>query len=122
MTIFELIDTGDADALRDLLARDPGAAAQRDEQGLSALMRAFYRGGGVLDAVREAGPPLDPWDRLLVGESTGLPAPDAWSPDGFTPLHIAAFAANVGATRALLADGADPNVLATASFALVTPL
>jgi uncharacterized protein len=122
MTIFELIDAGDAKAVRDLLARHPGAVAERDEQGLSVLMRAFYRGGAVLDAIREADPPLDAWDRLLVGESTGLPAPDAWSPDGFTPLHIAAFAGNVGATRALLAAGADPNVLATASFARVTPL
>jgi uncharacterized protein len=122
MTIFELIDAGDADGVRALLEQDPAAAAARDEQGLSALMRAFYRGGEVLEAIRAAEPPLDPWDRLLVGESTGLPAPDAWSPDGFTPLHIAAFAHNDAAARALLAAGADPNVLATASFATVTPL
>ena len=123
MTIFELIDDGDAEGVRELLARDPGAAAARDEQGLSALMRSFYRGGGeVLEAIRAAEPPLDAWDRLLVGESTGLPAPDAWSPDGFTPLHIAAFAHNVDAVRALLAADADPNTLATATFASVTPL
>jgi ankyrin repeat protein len=123
MTIFELIDDGDAEGVRELLARDPGAAAARDEQGLSALMRAFYRGGGeVLEAIRAADPPLDGWDRILVGEADGLPAPDARSPDGFTPLHIAAFAHNAGATRALLAAGADADELATASFALVTPL
>ena len=123
MTIFELIDDGDAEGVRELLARDPGAAAARDEQGLSALMRSFYRGGGeVLEAIRAADPPLDGWDRMLVGESDGLPAPDARSPDGFTPLHIAAFAHNADATRALLAAGADTNELATASFAQVTPL
>ncbi len=123
MTIFELIDDGDAEGVRALLAREPGAAAARDEQGLSALMRSFYRGGGeVLEAIRAAGPPLDPWDRLLVGESDGLPAPGAVSPDGFTPLHIAAFAHNAAATRALLAAGADVNALATASFAPVTSL
>jgi len=123
VTIFELIDDGDTEGVRELLARDPGAAAARDEQGLSALMRSFYRGGGeVLVAIRAADPPLDAWDRLLVGESTGLPAPDAWSQDGFTPLHIAAFAHNVDAVRALLAADADPNALATASFASVTPL
>ena len=123
MTIFELIDDGDAEGVRELLARDPGAAAARDEQGLSALMRSFYRGGGeVLQAIRAADPPLDGWDRILVGESDGLPAPDARSPDGFTPLHIAAFAHNLDATRALLAAGADANELATASFAQVTPL
>ncbi|HEY8639006.1 MAG TPA: ankyrin repeat domain-containing protein, partial [Solirubrobacterales bacterium] len=56
------------------------------------------------------------------GETGGLPAPDAWTPDGFTPLHIAAFAHNAGAARTLLEAGADPNVVATASFARVTPL
>jgi len=121
-TIFELIDAGEAAAVRELLAREPEAAAAHDEQGLTALMRAAYRGGDVFAAVREAEPQLDPFDRIMVGESTGLPAPDAFTPDGFTPLHLAAFAHNVEAARALLEAGADPNVLATASFARVTPL
>jgi ankyrin repeat protein len=121
-TIFELIDAGDADGIRALLAADPAAAAAHDEQGLTVLMRASYRGGDVFAAVRGAEPPLEPFDRIVVGESEGLPAPDAWTPDGFTPLHIAAFVRNVDAARALLAAGADPNVLATASFARVTPL
>jgi ankyrin repeat protein len=121
-TIFELIDTGDAQGVRDLLASDPGAAAGHDENGLTVLMRAAYRGGDVFEAVRAANPPLEPFDRIMVGESTDLPAPDAWTADGFTPLHIAAFARNVEAARALLEAGADPNVMATASFARVTPL
>lgn len=121
-TIFELIDAGDAEGVRDLLAADPAAAAARDDQGLSAVTRAAYRGGAVLEIVRSADPPLGPFDRILVGESDGLPAPDAWTPDGFTPLHLAAFANNVAAAEALLAAGADPNVIATASFARVTPL
>jgi uncharacterized protein len=122
-TIFDLIDDGDLDGVRELLARDPGAAAARDGQGLSALMRASYGGGGeTFEAVRAAGAPLDPWDRILTGEADGLPAPGERSPDGFTPLHIAVFARNADALRALLAAGADPNELATASFAQVTPL
>jgi ankyrin repeat protein len=121
-TIFELIDSGDVEALRAALAEHPEQAAVHDERGLSAVMRAAYRGGDVLAAVLAADPPLEPFDRIVVGESDGLPAPDAWTPDGFTPLHIAAFARNVDATRALLAAGADPNVIATASFARVTPL
>src|SRR5206468_692678 len=119
--IFELIDAGDAPAVRAALAAEPQLAAQHDGQGLSAIMRAAYRGGDVFDAVRAADPPLEPFDRIVVGMSDDLPAPDAWSPDGFTPLHIAAFAKNVAATRALLEAGADPNVIATASFARVTP-
>ena len=122
MTIFELIDAGDADGVRDLLAGDPGQAGARDAAGLSAVMRAAYRGGAVFDAVRAAHPPLDPFDRIMVGESDGLPAPGARTPDGFTPLHLAAFARNAAAARALLEAGADPDVIATASFARVTPL
>jgi ankyrin repeat protein len=121
-TIFDLIDAGDADGVRSLLAADPDAAAAQDEQGLSAVMRAAYRGGEVFDAVREARPPLGPFDRIVAGESEDLPAPDAWTPDGFTPLHIAAFARNVEAARRLLEAGADPNVIARAPFAQVTPL
>jgi uncharacterized protein len=121
-TIFELIETDDAEGLRDLLAANPAAAAEHDEQGVSAVMRAAYRRSEVLEAVRAANPPLGPFDRIMVGESDGLPAPDAWTPDGFTPLHIAAFARNTEAARKLLEAGADPNVFATASFARVTPL
>jgi ankyrin repeat protein len=121
-TVFDLIDAGDAEALRETLAADPTAAAQHDEQGLTVVMRAAYRGGAVFDAVRAATPPLEPFDRIVVGESDGLPEPDAWTPDGFTPLHIAAFANNAEAARALLDAGADPNVVSRASFARVTPL
>jgi len=121
-TIFELIDASDIDGIRAALAEDPAAAAAHDEKGLTAVMRAAYRGRDVLEAVCAADPPLEPFDRIVVGESDGLPAPDAWTPDGFTPLHIAAFAHNAEATRKLLTAGANTNVLATSSFARVTPL
>ena len=121
-TIFELIDAGDAAGLRGLLARDPGAATAHDEQGLSAFMRASYRGGDVFAALREAAPPLGPFDRIVAGESEGIAGPHDWTPDGFTALHMAAFVDNVDAARKLLEAGADPNVYATASFARVTPL
>ena len=122
MTVVALIDAGDAAGIRELLAREPEAAAAQDDQGLSALMRAAYRGTEVFAAVRDASPPLGPFDRIMVGEHDGLPEPDARTPDGFTGLHLAAFARNAGAARALLEAGADPDVFATASFAQVTPL
>ena len=123
-TIFELIDEGDAAGVRATLAVDPSARGLRNPEGLSPLLYAAYRGRGpVFDAILEAGEPADPWDRLVAGCGDGLPAPSAWTPDGFfTPLHLAAFVDNVPAATALLEAGADPNVLATASFARVTPL
>lgn len=118
-TIFELIDAGAVEELRALLERDPSAAASRDEQGLSPLMRATYRGHRELAPLL---PPLDAWDRLVAGEADGLPAPDASSPDGFTPLHLAVFAHNARAVRALIEAGADLNAISSATFAQVTPL
>jgi ankyrin repeat protein len=120
--IFDLIDAQDADGVRELLGRDPSAAAAHDDQGLTVLMRAAYRGGEVFAAVRDANPPLEPFDRIMVGASDGLPAPDAWTPDGFTGLHLAAFAHNPAAAETLLEEGADPNAISTAHFAQVTPL
>ena len=121
--IFELVDQDDADGIRELLGREPAALSARDETGVSPFVRAVYRGKhAATAAIRDAGPLDDPWERLLAGESDGLPAPDAWSADGFTPLHLAGFVDNAPAAAALLAAGADPNALATASFARVTPL
>lgn len=122
MSIFELIDAGDAAGLQALIDREPDALRARDDSGVSPLMHAAYRGRGLVFELLAAAGSDDPWDRLMLGESEGLPAPDSWSPDGFTPLHIAAFAKNVAATEALLDAGADPNVFATAPFARVTPL
>jgi hypothetical protein len=58
MTIFELIDDGDTEGIRELLAREPrGRATSR-----GSFMRACYRGGGgPLEAIRSADP-RDPWD------------------------------------------------------------
>ena len=122
-TIFELIDKADANGIRELLAADPAVRDARNGEGLSPLVHAAYGGAGpAFAAILEAGEPVDPWDRLVAGYADDLPAPEAWSPDGFTPLHLAAFVDNVPAASALLAGGADPNALATASFARVTPL
>ena len=120
--IFELIDAGDAAAVRRAIEADRRVLEAHDEQGLSVVMRAAYRGGEVFDAVRAAEPPLGPFERIVAGYADGLPDPNERTPDGFTPLHIAAFARNAAAARALLEAGADPNVIASASFARVTPL
>jgi ankyrin repeat protein len=122
VSIFELIDAGDAVGVQAVIERDSGVLEARDDNGLGPLMHAAYRGRNAVFYTLAAHGSDDPWERLLLGESDGLPAPDAWSPDGFTPLHIAAFAKNAAGAQALLDAGADPNVFAKASFARVTPL
>jgi len=55
-TLFELIEAGDVEGIRAALADDPAAAAAHDEDGVTAIMRAAYRGKDVLDAVCDFSP------------------------------------------------------------------
>ena len=113
-----------ADGIRSLLAGAAGnaRAPQRRRgvadraRGLSrtrACLRSFTRGTASRPTRGTASPPA---------MRTVFRRTDAWTPDGFTPLHLAALVDNVDAAETLLALGADPNALATASFARVTPL
>ena len=47
---------------------------------------------------------------------------NAWSPDGFTALHLAIFGGSEEAVRLLVERGADVDALATAEIARVRPL
>src|SRR6058998_3221894 len=47
---------------------------------------------------------------------------NAWSPDGFSALHLAIFGGSEEAVRFLVEHGADVNALATAEIARVRPL
>lgn len=102
----------------------------RDAQGLSPAMHALYRGE------REAAQRLLP-DEPNVFEAAALGLVErlrelldrrpelchAFSADGFTALHLAAFMGHPAATRLLLERGADPNAVATsAQIGPVQPL
>jgi ankyrin repeat protein len=58
--------------------------------------------------------------RRLLDEDPGNA--NAWSPDGFTALHLAIFGGNEEAVRLLVERGADVDALATAEIARVRPL
>ena len=58
--------------------------------------------------------------RRLLDEDPA--AANAWSPDGFTALHLAIFGGSEVAVRLLLKRGADPNTLAASAIARVRPL
>jgi ankyrin repeat protein len=120
--IFERIDAGDVDGVRELLQRDPAAAAARDADGVSAVRRAAYRDRALLDVLLAARPPLDSFDAALVGDLERLAAPDEWSEDGFTPLHLAAFGGQAEAARVLLERGADADAMSRHAQIKVRPL
>jgi ankyrin repeat protein len=131
MRIFELIDAGDEDALRDELDVDPELAAPRNADGLSPVLYALYNGkADLVDTILDANPPLDVFDSAATGRTRGLEElldaePEltgSWSSDGFTALHLAAFFGQEEAARILLERGADANLVARHESIHVTPL
>jgi ankyrin repeat protein len=131
VNLFETIAAGDEERLREELGARPDLAGTRNEGGLSPVLHALYRGKGELvDVLLDANPPLDVFDAAAVGRTRGLEElldgePDlarAWSPDGFTALHFAAFFGQEDAARILVEGGADVNVVARNERIHVTPL
>jgi ankyrin repeat protein len=131
VSIFELIEAGDRDALCDLLDDRPEAAEERDAEGLSPVLRALYSGkGDLVDPILDANPALDVFDAAAVGRNRGLEEllegePElagAWSPDGFTALHLAAYFGQKEAAEILLDRGADPRLVSRHSQLQVAPV
>jgi ankyrin repeat protein len=117
--IFELIAAGDVHGVKELLARDPVQAGAHDEQGVSALLHARYRWDDELvNAIRAAGPALDEFDAAAFGVLDALGDPHAWSGDGFTALHLAAFFGQARAVRVLIERGADVHAVSRNELAV----
>jgi uncharacterized protein len=114
--LFDAIEQGDQRRAFELLDRSPELAAQRDDSGLSALLFALYHGREeVARAVRAVKAGLDVHEAAAIGDVDRLrvllqedPAlVSAWSADGFTPLHYAAFFGRRDAALLLVEHGAD---------------
>src|SRR5437588_605822 len=111
-------DTGAAKAL---LQAQPALARERDENGVSAIMNARYRGQNELvELVVASGVALDLYEAATLGNLSRVnelldadpKQVDAWSPDGFTPLHLACFFGQEQIARVLLQRGAQPGSVA----------
>jgi len=116
--LFTAVRSGDVARVRSLVEASPGLASARDEAGLSAVLTALYhRQAEALEALLAARPELDVLDAAATGRLDVLRAhveadPDALaarSPEGFTPLHLAAFFGGGPAVRLLLAAGMDAD-------------
>lgn len=120
MTLFELIERGDTDAVCEALSDDPELAGERNAEGLSPVLVALYhRKEELVEPILDANPPLDVFDAAAVGRTRGLEElleaepslARVWSPDGFTALHLAAYFGQEDAARLLLKYGADPRAV-----------
>jgi ankyrin repeat protein len=131
MSLFELIGAGDKDGIVEALADDPELAGERNADGLSPVLVALYNGKtDLVDPILDANPPLDVFDAAAVGRTRGLEElleaephlARAWSADGFTALHLAAFFGQEDAARLLLDYGADPRVVSSHPEIQVAPV
>ena len=120
-SIFELIRTSNIELIREWVAENPGIAADRDPHGISAVLYARYRSNmDIVEALLAANPPLDLFDAAALGvPEVVLEAlrddPEnarAWSPDGFTALHLAAYFSQPEVVDLLLAHGAEVRAAA----------
>jgi uncharacterized protein len=117
---FEAARTGNVETLGRLAAADPALIAARRASGETPLMTALYnKRQAAADWLLNAGAPLDVFaaaavgrmetlERLLQSPAAGL---NAYSYDGWTPLHLAAFFGQRAAVERLMAAGADLNAV-----------
>jgi ankyrin repeat protein len=118
---FQAVSQNDLAELERLLAADPGLAGARNEQGVSLLITAAYQQRQpIVERLLAAGAPVDAFAAAALGREADLAAwidrepglVDAFSPDGFTLLHLAAFFGHTPIVERLLARGASPAVVA----------
>ena len=124
------IKSGQRDAVRAAIDRDPRLATSRDEQGLSATLLALYQSqpeiaadlaerAGELDVFEASAMGRDERVRWLVSHDSSVM--NAYGVDGFTALGLAAFFKRADIVQTLLAAGADASAASRNAFRF-TPL
>jgi ankyrin repeat protein len=118
--LFDAIEAGDETGAIAIVRERPELARSHDEDGLSPLMQALYHGmEGVAAGLRDAAGDIDLFEAAAVGDVDRLEQlvrsgadPNAWSNDGFTALHLAAFFGQPEAARLLIERGANLEAVA----------
>jgi ankyrin repeat protein len=107
---------GEQAVVEALLAHDASLASTVDDNGVSAVLLAMYYGHPeVAVLLVRSGVALNLFEACAVGEREAAErllsqAPETlagYSPDGWTPLHLAVFFGHVPVARMLLERGAD---------------
>jgi ankyrin repeat protein len=115
---LEAVKQGDAARVSRMLDANPALAAARAESGESAVLLAVYYGKEeVRELLVARGVPLDVFEAAAAGVRDAVAARikedegqvRAFSHDGFTPLHLAAFFGRAAVVELLLSLGAPVN-------------
>ncbi len=114
------IKSGDAEAVRVLLAEDAALANAKDADGTSAVLIATYWGKrDIKKILLAAKPELSVHEAAAVGDEARVMAwikaqpelLETYSQDGFTPLQLGAFFSQADGVKFLLARGANVNAV-----------
>ena len=128
--LFDAIKAGNAGEVSTLLDADSSLASARDENGISAITIAIYhRKPDVAELLEARGAEIDIFAAAMTGRTGRIQEllaanrslAGAFSSDGWTPLHLAAFFGHEEAARALLNKGASVSAQSTNAMAN-TPL
>ncbi len=120
--MMDAVRAGNAPVVKQMLASKPELAAARNDAGVSALLVAVYHGqNDIAELLLKQAPGLDIFEAAAVGDAKRvgeLLASDsslrnAYSADGWTPLHLAAFFGREQAALALVEKGANLQALST---------
>ena len=128
--LLEAIKARDLDAVTALLDAEPGLAAARPEDGPTPVLLAAYVGSGEIVALlRAQGAVLDIFEAAVVGDTERLGAliaeadrVNAYSAEGWTPLHLACFFGHDPVAHLLLDHAADVRAFSTDTTMRNTPL
>src|SRR2546423_8005146 len=129
MQMLKAARTGDAARVKQLLERDPRLLRARDRLGNTALILAVDSGHTeVAELLLSSGIQPDIYEAAAIGRTDlvrkllgGNGALDSYSPEGFTPLALAAHFGHAEVVEFLLARGADVNAVSKNELE-VTPL
>jgi ankyrin repeat protein len=113
--LFEAIKTGDFERVKTLVSAEPSLVDARDAAGQSAILTAVYNGRKeIANLLVARGATLTLFDSCAAGEFDRVErfvasgsAINAFSGDGWTPLHLASFFGHAKIAELLLAHGAD---------------
>lgn len=118
--IFQAIHENNRDKVAQLVAANPVLARARNEAGVSAVMQARYESRmEIVELLRHAAGELDIFEAATLGDLSRLRAllandpglAMAFSNDGFTALHQAAFFGQPAAVEVLLLHAPDVNAI-----------
>jgi uncharacterized protein len=116
--LFLAITGGDVDTVRELVRNDPSLASARDGSGLPVVLLAlFHQQREAADILLAAEPELGVLEAAATGRAERLRElldanPESIherTPEGFTPLGLAAFLGGPSTVKVLLEHGADAN-------------